>query len=271
MTEAASHSTILSTEGLRRDFGGIHAVQHVSLSFTEGLIHAVIGPNGAGKTTLINLLSGDTSVSGGRVFFGETDITDMPPHQINHLGIGRSYQQTHIIGDMTCLENCRLGAQSQFQSKQTGFMSVGMRFFHKASGYDDINAAAAQALDQIHLTERAHDQATDLSHGERRQLEIAMVLATNPSLLLLDEPLAGMGVGDARRMIDLLKEISAGRTIILIEHDMDAVFELADVLTVMVDGQVLKTGSPDEVRADAQVQQAYLGEADIREDRATAP
>ncbi len=243
----------LRTDNLSRDFGGVHAVQGVSIEFTEGLIHAVIGPNGAGKTTLANLLSGDIAPSAGGIQFRGGDITDAPPHQIARLGIGRSYQQTHVIGDMTCLENCRLGAQTRRSSR--------MGFFRAASAYGDINAFAERALAQVGLADRAHVLAANLSHGEQRQLEIGMVLASDPALLLLDEPLAGMGLSDSRRMIDLLKALSRSRTIVLIEHDMDAVFELADILTVMVDGQVLKTGSPDDVRADPMVQQAYLGEA----------
>jgi len=243
----------LRTDNLSRDFGGVHAVQGVSIDFTEGMIHAVIGPNGAGKTTLTNLLSGDIAPSAGSIHFRGSNITDAPPHQIAHLGIGRSYQQTHVIDDMTCLENCRLGAQTR--------QSSGMGFFRAASADDDSNAFAEQALAQVGLSDRAPVLAANLSHGEQRQLEIGMILASDPALLLLDEPLAGMGLSDSRRMIDLLKALSRSRTIVLIEHDMDAVFELADVLTVMVDGQVLKTGSPDDVRADPMVQQTYLGES----------
>ncbi len=243
---------LLRTENLSRDFGGVHAVQNVSMAFGKGRIHAIIGPNGAGKTTLINLLSGEIIPSQGRIFFSDIDVTESTPHQIAHLGIGRSYQQIHIIGDMTCTENCRLGALARH--------SGGMRFVRSASAYGDINTVARQALEQVGLGDRAHVLATNLSHGEQRQLEIGMVLASDPSVVLLDEPLAGMGAGDSRRMVDLLKKIARSRTIILVEHDMDAVFELADVLTVMVDGQVLKTGSPDDVRADLTVQQAYLGE-----------
>jgi len=248
---------LLHTEGLCRDFGGIHAVKDVSLEFTGGSIHAVIGPNGAGKTTLINLLSGDITPTRGRIFLQGSDITGAQPQQIARRGVGRSYQQTHVINDMTCMENCRLGAQT-LHSGSNAF--AGMGFLRPASAYDDVNTFAEDALGRVGLLDRANVLATNLSHGERRQLEIGMVLAAGPSLILLDEPLAGMGVGDSRRMIDLLKELSQTRTIILIEHDMDAVFELADVLTVMVDGEVLKTGAPAIIRADPMVQKAYLGE-----------
>lgn len=243
---------LLYTDNLSRDFGGVHAVQGVSIGFTEGLIHAVIGPNGAGKTTLINLLSGDTPPSAGNIYFRGNDITGTRPQHVAQLGIGRSYQQTRVISDMTCLENCRLGAQARHTN--------GMRFVRAASAYGETNTIAEQALAQVGLNDRSHLLAARLSHGEQRQLEIGMVLATDPALLLLDEPLAGMGIGDSRRMIDLLKGLSRTRTMVLIEHDMDAVFELANILTVMVDGKVLKTGTPDEVRADSVVQQAYLGE-----------
>lgn len=254
MSTPLLHTPILHTMNLSRDFGGVHAVQDVSIGFSAGQIHAVIGPNGAGKTTLINLLSGDIHPSQGSIYLNDSDITGASPQQIARLGMARSYQQTQIIGDMTCRENCCLGAQVRQLNT--------MHFFRPASGYEDINALADQALIQVGLENRRNVPAANLSHGEQRQLEIGMVLASDPSLILLDEPLAGMGVGDSRRMIDLLKQISGSRTIVLIEHDMDAVFELADILTVMVDGRVLKTGSPDEVRADAMVQRAYLGGAE---------
>lgn len=246
-----SHMSLLSTSNLCRDFGGIHAVRDVSLTFNLNQIHAVIGPNGAGKTTLINLLSGDISPSQGSIHFGDTDITAVGPEKTARLGIGRSYQQIHVINDMTCRDNCCLGTRDD---------ASGMGFVRPANHYQDIIAEADTALAQVGLLDRANTLATNLSHGEQRQLEIAMVLAASPTLVLLDEPLAGIGGGDSRRMVDLLKMISSTCTIVLIEHDMDAVFELADVLTVMVDGQVLKTGTPEEVRADEQVQRAYLGE-----------
>lgn len=248
-----SNPPLLRTTNLCRDFGGLQAVHDVSLTFEEKQIHAVIGPNGAGKTTLINLLSGDIPPSAGSIHFRDADITSDGPEKIARLGIGRSYQQTHVINDMTCRENCCLGARDD---------TSGMGFIRPANLYQDIMAKADESLAQVGLQDRAETLAASLSHGEQSQLEISMVLAANPTLVLLDEPLAGMGVGDSRRMVELLKQISETCTIILIEHDMDAVFELADVLTVMVDGQVLKTGTPEEVRADDQVQRAYLGEVD---------
>lgn len=242
---------LLQTRSLSRDFGGVHAVQDVSLTVETARIHAVIGPNGAGKTTLINLLSGDMKPSRGEARFRDTDITSLSPERVARLGIGRSYQQTHVIGDMTCLENCCLGARDDI---------TGMGFFRPAARYADTIVRAQVALEQMRMTDRADIPAAALSHGEKRQLEIAMVLASGPELLLLDEPLAGMGTGESRRMVDLLKMIATTHTVVLVEHDMDAVFELADVLTVMVDGQVLKTGTPEDVRADTRVQRAYLGE-----------
>jgi len=240
----------LQTVNLSRDFGGIHAVKSVSLAFEKNEIHAIIGPNGAGKTTLINLLSGDLPPSNGQVLFRGEDITGEPPDRIARLGLGRTYQQTHVIQDMTCRENCCLGVRDG---------NSGMGFVRPATSYNHVIAIADNVLELVELYDRADELAGSLSHGEQRQLEIGMVLATHPELLLLDEPLAGVGGGDSRRVIKLLKKISHTTTIVLIEHDMDAVFEMADMLTVMVNGAVLMTETPENVRSDVAVQRAYLG------------
>ncbi|HEY3076820.1 MAG TPA: ABC transporter ATP-binding protein [Burkholderiales bacterium] len=243
---------LLRTENLRRDFGGLTAVASVSLECHAGRVHAVIGPNGAGKTTLINLLSGELAPSAGRIEILGREATGLPAHRVSQLGVGRSFQRTNIFMSFTAFENCRLAAQSRLPSS--------MRFLRPAARYRELNEAAERALDLCDLGSQKSSIAAALSHGERRQLEVAMTLATRPRLLLLDEPLAGMGAEESARMVELLRKLAPGHGMLLVEHDMDAVFALADTLTVMVDGAVLASGSPAAVRANAEVQKAYLGE-----------
>ena len=242
---------ILQTRDVSRHFGAVRAVAGVTLDFEPGKVHAVIGPNGAGKTTLIDLLSGDLAPTSGTIRFKGDDITGAPAHRISRLGVGRSYQKSNIFRDFTCLDNCWLGAQSR--------LSTSMRFVRPARRYRRVGERARRALEMCGLARRADAVSGTMSHGEQRQLEIAMVLAAEPELLLLDEPLAGMGADEARRMIGLLGELAADHTLILIEHDMDAVFAVADVVTVMVDGQVLETGGPEQIRNSPAVRDAYLG------------
>ena len=245
--------TVLATRSLTRHFGGLAAVNGVSLEAAMGQLHAVIGPNGAGKSTLINMLSGDLPPSSGSVTINGRDVTGYAAHQISRMGVGRSYQKTNVFDSFTAFENCRLAAQSR--------QKTSMRFFRPAARLQDVNRAALEALEQAGLASRAQSLASQLSHGEQRQLEIAMTLATRPTLLLLDEPLAGMGAEESASMVTLLKRLVRTHAILLVEHDMDAVFALADRLTVMVNGQVLASGSPTEIRASPAVQEAYLGEA----------
>ena len=244
---------ILATQSLTRHFGGLAAVSNVSLEAHMGQLHAVIGPNGAGKSTLINMLSGDLPPSSGTVSINGSDVTGFAAHQISRMGVGRSYQKTNVFLSFTAFENCRLAAQSRQKSS--------MRFFRPAARMAEVNQAALEALAAAGLEARAQSLASALSHGEQRQLEIAMTLATHPKLLLLDEPLAGMGAEESSSMVALLKKLVQTHAILLVEHDMDAVFALADRLTVMVDGQVLASGTPAEIRANAEVQVAYLGES----------
>ena len=244
----------LRTEGLKRLFGGLAAVNGVSLECAVGRVHAVIGPNGAGKTTLINLLSGDLAPSAGRIEILGREVTGLPPHRISQLGVGRSYQRTNVFMRFSAFENCRLAAQSR--------LATSMRFVRSAASYREIQGAAEHALDLCGLNAKKNTTAAALSHGERRQLEVAMTLATSPRVLLLDEPLAGMGAEEAERMVELLRRLGASHAMLLVEHDMDAVFAIAATLTVMVDGRVLASGTPAEMRANAQVQEAYLGAAD---------
>ncbi len=249
MTEA-----ILSTRDLSKLFGALVAVDGVTIDFAPGKVHAIIGPNGAGKTTLINLLCGDLPPSQGTIAFKDRDITRLTPFQTSRAGIGRSYQKSNIFPEFSCLENCWLGAQSR--------LPTSMRFFRPADQYAEVRARAERALDLCGLGRRRDVGAEQISHGEQRQLEIAMMLATEPELLLLDEPLAGMGTEEAEAILELLKDLARDHTLILIEHDMDAVFTVAEVLTVMDNGRVLMTGAPEEVRRNRAVQEAYLGTGD---------
>jgi branched-chain amino acid transport system ATP-binding protein len=245
---------LLRTEGLRRQFGGLAAVKSVSLECHAGEVHAVIGPNGAGKTTLINLLSGDLAPSAGSIEILGRDVTGLSSHRISQLGVGRSYQRTNVFMSFSAFENCRLAAQSRLASS--------MKFVRPAARYAAVNQAAEHALAVCELGERKDVAASALSHGERRQLEVAMTLATRPKVLLLDEPLAGMGAEESARMVALLRRLAPQHAMLLVEHDMDAVFALANTLTVMVDGSVLASGSPADVRANDEVQNAYLGAGD---------
>ena len=243
---------VLATHGLTRHFGGLAAVSGVSIALERGKLQAVVGPNGAGKTTLINMLSGDLAATTGTVTYEGDDVTRESADRRSRRGIGRSYQKTNIFGAFTAIENCRLAAQSR--------VPRALRLLTDASAYRPTVDAADRALAAAGLTGRGERVAATLSHGEQRQLEIAMVLATQPKVLLLDEPLAGMGADEAERMVGLLKSLAPEHAILLVEHDMDAVFALAQVITVMVNGQVLESGVPARIRASAAVQQAYLGD-----------
>jgi branched-chain amino acid transport system ATP-binding protein len=224
----------------------------VSFRAGDGSTVALVGPNGAGKTTLINMLSGDLAPSAGRVVLGGRDITGLAPYRISKLGVGRSYQKTNVFLPFTPFENCRLAAQSRLKSS--------MRFFRPALGNREVNAAAERALAAAGLEARGGVPVAALSHGEQRQVEIAMALATGPSVLLLDEPLAGMGAEESARIVELVKTLAGDHAVLLVEHDMDAVFAVADRLTVMVNGTVLESGAPAQIRASRTVQEAYLGD-----------
>ncbi len=252
MSEAPSTAALLQAHELSKHFGGLTAVNKVSLSLFKGRIHAVIGPNGAGKSTLTNLLSGDTPPSSGTVTLGQRNITGLAAEHVSRAGVGRSFQKTNIFLSFTVWENTRLAAQSR--------NPMATAWWRDVRNISPTNDLAERALALAELSERKDRLASALSHGEQRQLEIAMTLATQPSVMLLDEPLAGMGAEEAARMVALLLRLKPAHAMLLIEHDMDAVFSLADELTVMVNGSVIATGTPEQVRANAQVQAAYLGE-----------
>ena len=246
------NDVLLSAQRLTKRFGGLAAVNEVSVDLWRGRIHAVIGPNGAGKSTLTNLLSGDLPPTSGTILLGERDVTGWSPERISRAGLGRSYQKTNIFLPFTVWENVRLAAQSRAPHAA--------RWLARADRFLPTNENALRAIELAGLADRKNRIAGTISHGEQRQLEIAMSLATAPQVLLLDEPLAGMGTAEAERMVQLLLRIKPDHAIMLVEHDMDAVFALADHLTVMVNGQVIASGTPAQVRADANVQMAYLGE-----------
>jgi branched-chain amino acid transport system ATP-binding protein len=243
---------LMSARQLTKRFGGLAAVNDVSVDLWKGRIHAVIGPNGAGKSTLTNLLSGDLPPTAGTIMLGDTEVTGRSPESISRAGLGRSYQKTNIFLPFTVWENVRLAAQSRAPRAH--------RWLARASSFADTRERAERALELAGLTDRRDRVAGATSHGEQRQLEIAMTLATQPRVILLDEPLAGMGTAEAERMVELLNRLKTEHAVMLVEHDMDAVFALADRLTVMVNGQVIASGEPAQIRADAGVQAAYLGE-----------
>ncbi|MCB1756066.1 MAG: ABC transporter ATP-binding protein [Gammaproteobacteria bacterium] len=243
--------TVLQTEALTRVFGGLTAVDQVNLALQQGEVHAILGPNGAGKSTLVNLLSGDLPPSSGSIRYEGNEIAGLPPYRVSHLGIGRSYQKTNIFPRLSAAENVWLAAQSRLRRP--------MRFFRNAERLAEVRANTEESLTRCGLAHRAGRQASNLSYGEQRQLEIGMMLATRPRLLLMDEPMAGMGKEESENLVTLIRELAGDYTILLIEHDMDAVFAVADRLTVMVNGRVLESGDVEQIRASRQVQEAYLG------------
>ena len=246
----------LQASQLTRRFGGLTAVNKVSLSLRVGELHAVIGTNGAGKSTLVNLLSGELAPDAGQVQRGGHDITHWPQPRRARAGMARSYQRSTLFGELSVLENCRLSAQALRQSP--------WRFWQAAAAGQASLASltiAHEVLQTTGLADCAQRIADTLSHGQKRQLEVAMCLATRAQVLLLDEPLAGMGAEETERMLALLQSLKPTHAILLIEHDMDAVFRVADRITVMVDGQVLASDLPERIRAHPEVQRAYLGEA----------
>lgn len=246
---------MMEARSLHRRFGGLKAVSDVSLAIHRNEVHAVIGPNGAGKSTLINLLSGDIAVSEGEVLLGDRKITGLKPNLRAMAGVGRSYQKTTIFMGSTVFENVRLAAQAK--------SGHALRMLGAVRNDGAVNDAAHAAIAATGLQARSGTIARFMSHGEQRQLEIAMVLATDPKVILLDEPLAGMGQAEALRMIALIRSLKEGRAVLLVEHDMDAVFALADRLTVMADGKVIASGSPDHVRNHPAVRAAYLGDHEV--------
>jgi len=245
-------TALLQVHGVTRHFAGLTAVNSVSLTLHTGQVHAVIGTNGAGKSTLIHLLSGELACSGGSIHLAGRDITTWSQPRRALAGIGRSYQRTTVFPSFSVHENCRLAAQARLQRPWA--------LWQAARACRASHALADSALHAAGLADQAQHIASTLSHGAQRQLEIAMCLACEPQILLLDEPLAGMGAEETERMLALLQCLKAQHAILLVEHDMDAVFRIADCITVMVNGSVIASGPPDAIRADPLVRSAYLGE-----------
>jgi len=243
---------LLSVQMLNKHFGGIVATDNLSIDVLPGEIHAVIGPNGAGKTTLIAQLSGQLRPDSGRIRFAGTDITALPVHKRSALGLARSFQITSLFLDFSVLDNVALAVQAHDGHS--------FRFWRDARGEEALRDPARAALERVGLGARADWPASALSHGEHRQLELAMALASSPRMLLLDEPMAGLGPEESARMVAMLRALKAELTILLVEHDMEAVFALADRITVLVYGRVIASGAPDAIRANEAVREAYLGE-----------
>jgi branched-chain amino acid transport system ATP-binding protein len=242
---------MLEVIALTKTFGALRATDGVTLKIEEGETHAIIGPNGAGKTTLIGQLAGDLRPDAGTIRFAGEDVTALPAPRRARRGLARSFQITSIYRDFTTLQNVALAVQAA--SGRTGF-------WRHAHADDSLISPAKKILDEVGLEKRMHVVAANLSHGEQRQLEVAMALATRPRLLLLDEPMAGMGIEESQRMIAFLSTLKRKQTIILVEHDMDAVFRLADRISVLVYGRVIATDVPERIKANEEVRRAYLGE-----------
>jgi branched-chain amino acid transport system ATP-binding protein len=243
---------ILQIEGLTKRFGGVVASDNIALAVSAGELHAIIGPNGAGKTTLIGQLTGEVTPDAGRIVFGGADITRSPTYRRSLSGLARSFQITSLFQDFTALDNVALAVQAH--------AGHSFRFWHPARSEASLRDPGRKALARVGLDGRADTLVANMSHGEHRQLEIAMALATAPRMLLLDEPMAGMGPEESQRLVALLRELKGELTILLVEHDMEAVFALADRITVLVYGRVIASGAPDVVRANEEVRRAYLGE-----------
>jgi len=244
---------MLEVAGLVKTFGALRASDGIAFSVPEGETHAIIGPNGAGKTTLIGQLAGNLQPDAGSIRFAGEDITRLAAPRRARRGLARTFQITSIFPEFTALENVALAVQAQ--------AGHSFRFWRPARGDSSLYEPAARFLEEVGLAERKDILAANLSHGEHRQLEVAMALATRPRLLLLDEPMAGMGIEESQRMIALLGTLKQRLTIVLVEHDMDAVFRLADRISVLVYGRIIATGTPEEIKGNSEVRKAYLGEA----------
>ena len=252
MLETMPRAPMLRLQNLSKRFGSLVVTDQVTLEVTEGETHAIIGPNGAGKTTLINQISGLIAPDDGSIVFAGADITAVPAEQRALRGLARSFQVTSILAGFAAVENVALAVQARQGSS--------LRFFGRAADEPALNAPAMAALEQAGIAARAKVKAGELSHGEKRALELAIALAMKPKLLLLDEPMAGIGQEETERQVELLRRLKGQFTMILVEHDMAAVFALADRISVLIGGRVLMTGAPERVRADPQVVAAYLGE-----------
>lgn len=245
-------NSILSLRGVRKAFGDIEIIRGVDLDFVQGERHAVIGPNGAGKSTLFHLISGNLTPTSGEIVFDGRPIQGEEPQKINRHGLARSFQITNIFPKLTVFENLRLAVMRPY-----GVQYMFWKFIDRLSA---VREQTDQLLERVRLTKRASTIAGELSYSEQRSLEIAMTLASDPKVILLDEPMAGMSTEETAHTADLIRELTQGRTLLIVEHDMDVVFSISDRISVLVYGQVVATGTPDEIRNNARVKEAYLGE-----------
>ncbi len=251
---AISHQPMIRAREICKKWGGVVAIDQLNLDLYNGEIHALIGTNGAGKSTFINLLSGEFPQTSGNLYFEEEDISRWSQPKRARAGMGRTYQRTTIFNELTVFENCRLAAGSKYQKP--------WKFWQDAKDCEFSTQIAFDVLQKVGLEAKAQSLASHLAHGQKRQLEIAMCIATFPKILLLDEPLAGMGIEEAERILSLLESLKNHHAILLVEHDMDAVFRIADRVSVMVNGKLLASGMPDDIRQDARVIHAYLGQGE---------
>ena len=242
---------VLQLRGITKSFGGLQVCTDINLQVVPGELHALIGPNGAGKTTLLNLITGRIPADSGSLSFNGLDITEKSVHERARLGMARSFQITSLFTSFTVQENIELAVQA--------IQGSSYRFWRPAAGDPELAEPAGRIMARIGLVERAHIRAANLSHGEQRLLEMGMALATGPSLLLLDEPMAGLGPGSSHNLAQQIMELKGSTAILLVEHDMNAVFSLADRISVLVQGSIVATGRPQEIRNNPEVQEAYLG------------
>lgn len=246
-------STVFRTEQLSKHFGALKAVDCVDLAVDEGSVHAIIGPNGAGKTTFFNMLTGNFAPTSGRIFFRDDDITGLPPHVITRKGIGRSFQISNIFGGLSVFENVRVAVQATY-GDAAGIL-------RRPKYLAEVETKARAILDRVSLTRFADAQAATLSHDDEKRLEIGLVLAVNPSILLFDEPTAGMSPDESSQTLTMLRELAKSHTIILIEHDMDLVMSLSNTITVLQNGRKIAEGPPNVIKGNQLVREAYLGTA----------
>ncbi|HMO27840.1 ABC transporter ATP-binding protein [Enterovirga sp.] len=243
---------VLSLRNVRKAFGPIEIIRGVTLDIVPGERHAVIGPNGAGKSTLFHLISGQYVPTSGDILLEGLPIGGLPPHLVNRQGLARSFQITNIFPGLSVFENLRLAAMRRFRLDRVAW--------RRASGYGAVTALVEDLLEQVRLAKRASTIASELSYSEQRSLEIGMTLASDPKVVLLDEPMAGMSHEETEYTTELIRDITQGRTLLIVEHDMDVVFRLSDRISVLVYGELIATGTPQEIRGNAQVREAYLGE-----------
>ena len=243
---------LLETKSLTKSFGALTAVSGVTLSIEAGSLHSIIGPNGAGKTTLFNLLTGTFAPTSGKIIFDQADVTGTPAHRVAHLGLARSFQRTNVFPALSLLDNVWIAAFATGRSWR-GF------FLRNTNQYPEVTERARQALSDVGLSEKANSLAREISHGEQRQLELALALAANPRVLLLDEPAAGLSPDETRKMVSLVRGLKGRYTIVLIEHKMDIIMSVSDRISVMHFGSLIAEGTPAEIQKNPEVRRAYLG------------